>query len=391
MSDEWDRDRRPPGIVRGYIHRVRTSLRSKLTVSHLLVQTFSLFIYAAGGFLLLVMMLVSGGYSFRDLINESPVFIALTLFVLLNIFVITLCGFLSATLVSRYMARRLTRQIDELVRATDEFAKGNLQRRAEVMSADEMGGLADRFNLFAARLEDLDAQRRSFVANISHDLRTPIAIIRGHIDAQMRPAIEAGTENRAPDPNEAFRAIDHELETLTSLIEDLFTLSRLEEAVLPIELSPVDLLALIEDAVRGIRPYALQQARVSVNALVPLDLPKVTGDATRITQIINNLVHNAIRHTPAGGLVIVAAETLPNSNMVEVAVRDTGVGIAPEDLPRIFDRFYRGDSTRSPGGTGLGLSIVKQLVEGQNGSVAVESQVGEGTSISFRLPVARAA
>lgn len=390
MNPDWDGEP-SRGMIGGYIHRVRTSLRSKLTVSHLLVQTLSLFIYAAGGFFLLVAILISGGYSFRDLLRESPVFIALTLFVLFNIFVITLCGFLSATIVSRYMARRLTRQIDELVRATDEFAQGNMHRRAEVMSSDEMGGLAERFNLLAARLEDLDVQRRSFVANVSHDLRTPIAIIRGHIDAQMRPALEAGVADTAINPAEAFRAIDHELATLTSLIDDLFTLSRLEEAALPIELAPVDLVTLIEDTVRGIRPYALQQARVSVNALVPLDLPRVLGDETRITQVINNLVHNAIRHTPAGGLVIVAAESLPNSNVVEVAVRDTGVGIAPEDLPRIFDRFYRGDSTRSPGGTGLGLSIVKQLVEGQNGSVAVESQVGEGTSISFRLPIAKAA
>ncbi|MGC4190404.1 MAG: ATP-binding protein [Thermomicrobiales bacterium] len=390
MSDEWDAESRR-GLVRGYIHRVRTSLRSKLTVSHLLVQTFSLLIYAAGGFFLLLAILISGGYSFRDLLRESPVFIALTIFVLFNIFVITLCGFLSATIVSRYMARRLTRQIDELVRATDEFAQGNMRRRAEVMSSDEMGGLAERFNLFAARLEDLDAQRRSFVANISHDLRTPIAIIRGHLDAQMRPALDDGIDVAAIDPKETFRAIDHELATLASLIDDLFTLSRLEEAVLPIELVSVDLVTLIENAVRGIRPYALQQARVSVNALVPLDLPPVLGDETRITQVINNLVHNAIRHTPAGGLVIVAAESLPNAHAVEVAVRDTGVGIAPEDLPRIFDRFYHGDSTRSPGGTGLGLSIVKQLVEGQNGSVAVESQVGEGTSISFRLPMTKAA
>ena len=386
MIDDLDLEPRRRGLLGGYIHRVRTSLRSKLTVSHVLVQTLSLLIYATGGFLLLVMILVSGGYGFDDFVYQSPVFIALTLFVLLNIFLITICGFLSATIVSRYMARRLTRQIDELVRATDEFAQGNMHRRADVMSADEMGGLAERFNLLAARLEDLDAQRRSFVANISHDLRTPIAIIRGHLDAQLRPEPEDGARIA---PEESFRAIDHEVATLTSLIDDLFTLSRLEEAALPIELAPVDLVELVEDAVRGIRPYALHQARVSVNALVPLDLPPVLGDETRITQIVNNLMHNAIRHTPAGGLVIVAAEFIPNTGVVELAVRDTGVGIAPEDLPRIFDRFYRGDSTRSPGGTGLGLSIVKQLVEGQRGSVAVESELGEGTSISFRLPVAR--
>jgi signal transduction histidine kinase len=386
VIDDLDLEPRRRGLLGGYIHRVRTSLRSKLTVSHVLVQTLSLLIYATGGFLLLVMILVSGGYGFSDFVYQSPVFIALTLFVLLNIFLITICGFLSATIVSRYMARRLTRQIDELVRATDEFAQGNMHRRADVMSADEMGGLAERFNLLAARLEDLDAQRRSFVANISHDLRTPIAIIRGHLDAQLRPEPEDGARIA---PEESFRAIDHEVATLTSLIDDLFTLSRLEEAALPIELAPVDLVELVEDAVRGIRPYALHQARVSVNALVPLDLPPVLGDETRITQIVNNLMHNAIRHTPAGGLVIVAAEFIPNAGVVELAVRDTGVGIAPEDLPRIFDRFYRGDSTRSPGGTGLGLSIVKQLVEGQRGSVAVESELGEGTSISFRLPVAR--
>ena len=386
MIDDLDLEPRRRGLLGGYIHRVRTSLRSKLTVSHVLVQTLSLLIYATGGFLLLVMILVSGGYGFDDFVYQSPVFIALTLFVLLNIFLITICGFLSATIVSRYMARRLTRQIDELVRATDEFAQGNMHRRADVMSADEMGGLAERFNLLAARLEDLDAQRRLFVANISHDLRTPIAIIRGHLDAQLRPEPEDGARIA---PEESFRAIDHEVATLTSLIDDLFTLSRLEEAALPIELAPVDLVELVEDAVRGIRPYALHQARVSVNALVPLDLPPVLGDETRITQIVNNLMHNAIRHTPAGGLVIVAAEFIPNTGVVELAVRDTGVGIAPEDLPRIFDRFYRGDSTRSPGGTGLGLSIVKQLVEGQRGSVAVESELGEGTSISFRLPVAR--
>jgi len=386
VIDDLDLEPRRRGLLGGYIHRVRTSLRSKLTVSHVLVQTLSLLIYATGGFLLLVMILVSGGYGFDDFVYQSPVFIALTLFVLLNIFLITICGFLSATIVSRYMARRLTRQIDELVRATDEFAQGNMHRRADVMSADEMGGLAERFNLLAARLEDLDAQRRLFVANISHDLRTPIAIIRGHLDAQLRPEPEDGARIA---PEESFRAIDHEVATLTSLIDDLFTLSRLEEAALPIELAPVDLVELVEDAVRGIRPYALHQARVSVNALVPLDLPPVLGDETRITQIVNNLMHNAIRHTPAGGLVIVAAEFIPNTGVVELAVRDTGVGIAPEDLPRIFDRFYRGDSTRSPGGTGLGLSIVKQLVEGQRGSVAVESELGEGTSISFRLPVAR--
>ncbi|HWV34054.1 MAG TPA: ATP-binding protein [Thermomicrobiales bacterium] len=389
VLEVWGRER---PHLRGFRKRLRTSIRTKLTVSHVLVVTMSTFIYAAGGFAVLMLLYFWSGTSLSEMSRQIPALFAITVFVLINIFLVTMCGIAAASIVSWFMARRLTRQIHELEGATDEFARGHLDRRATVMSQDEMGRLAERFNELAERLQELDHQRRSFVANISHDLRTPIAIIRGHLDAQLREdRIEPGDTDgleRAIEPIEAFRVIDHETQTLSKLIDDLFILSRLEEAALQIELSPVDLVDLIEGAVRGIRPYALRQARVSVNALVPVDLPPVMGDTTRITQVVNNLIHNAVRHTPAGGVVIVAAESLPNMEVVEVTVRDTGVGIAPDEVPRIFDRFYQGESTRAPGGTGLGLSIVKQLVEGQGGSVAVESQLGEGTAISFRLPMA---
>lgn len=374
---------------RGFRQRFRTSLRTKMTVSHVIVVTMSTFIYATGGFLLLVALYWASGWNAQDLRREIGAFIVLTVFTLFNIFLITVCGIAAASVASGYMARRLTRQIDELGLATEEFAQGKMDRRAIVMSEDEMGRLAERFNLLASRMQELDAQRRSFVANVSHDLRTPIAIIRGHLDTQLRLGHSAPDDGEeAISPVDSFRAIDHETQTLSKLIDDLFILSRLEEATLQIEHAPVDLVALIEGAVRGIRPYALRQARVSVNALVPIDLPMVVGDPIRITQIVNNLMHNAIRHTPSGGIVIVGAEVLPGKQVIEVIVRDTGVGIAVEDIPHIFDRFYQGDSTRAPGGTGLGLSIVKQLVEVQGGSVAAESQVGEGTAISFRLPLA---
>jgi len=381
---EWE-DRDP-----GFRDRVRTSIRTKLTVSHVLVVTLSTMIYAFGGMSALVLVLWAQGFTLDRVQQEISGIAVLLVFILINIFLVTMCGLIAASFVSWYMARRLTRQIDELALATDQFAQGQLDRRARVMSRDEMGRLAERFNDLAESLQETDKQRRAFVANVSHDLRTPIAIIRGHIDAQMRtdPAEDGG--EGAVEPRAAFRAIQHETETLSKLIDDLFTLSRLEEAALPIELSSVNLVELIEEAVLGVRPYALRQSRVSVNALVPVDLPAVRGDPTRVTQIVNNLVHNAVRHTPEGGVVIVGAEVMPSLNVVEVIVRDTGVGIAPDDLPRIFDRFYQGESTRAPGGTGLGLSIVKQLVEAQGGTVAVESQLGEGTAISFRLPIALA-
>lgn len=365
--------------------QVRTSIRKKLTISYVVVVMMSGFIYAVAGFFVLMFLLFASGISQYQIVQNLPSLIALTLFVLLNIFLVTVCGIIAASVASWRFSRRLTRQVDELAEATNEFAKGNLHRRVAIMSDDELGQLAIRFNSLAEQLQELDVQRRAFVANVSHDLRTPVAIISGHLEAQLG---ENRSVDRAIQPKEAFQVIAHETETLTSLIDDLFTLSRLEDAVLPIEASPVDLTELIEDVVRGIRPYALQQSRVSVNAIVETELPHVLGDETRINQIVNNLVHNAVRHTPAGGLVVVSAEPHPGSRQIQVTVRDTGVGIAKDRLPHIFERFYRGESTRDVGGTGLGLSIVKQLVEAQGGTVSAESTLGEGTAISFVLPIA---
>jgi signal transduction histidine kinase len=317
-----------------------------------------------------------------DLATQLRSIIGATIVVLIVIGIITACSIVVASVASRYVSRRLSRQINELENATEDFSSGRLDRRVAVLSEDELGRLAVRFNALAERLDDLDKQRRSFVANISHDLRTPLAIIRGHVDAQLRDP-----DDETPAPREAFRAIEHEARTLGKLIDDLFTLSRLEEAALPMERRPVDLAALIEDAVRGMRPYALKVSRVSVNALLPENLPYVLGDATRITQIVNNLLHNGVRHTPEGGVVVVEAGEDGDRQRVTVQVRDAGVGIAPEMLPRIFDRFYHGESTRESG-AGLGLSIVKQLVEAQGGTVAAESTPGEGTVITFSLEMA---
>jgi signal transduction histidine kinase len=375
-----------PAHKRSLRTRVRTSIRTRLTVSHLIAVTASTLIYATGGFFLLLLLLFWSGYTPAQLPLLIPQFAGITLFVLLQIGLITLCGVVVARWASGYLSRRITRQIAELEQATDEFAAGRLDRRVKVMSSDELGRLAERFNLLAGRLDELDKQRRSFVANVSHDLRTPIAIIRGHIDAQLH-----GSGADGLDPRESFMAIGRETQTLAKLIDDLFTLSRVEEGALPVARLPVHLQSLTAQTVEGIRPYALKTGRVSVNANVPDDVPPVLGDPTRIVQILNNLLHNAVRHTPAGGVVMLGARPIRGRAEVEISVEDTGVGIAPDDLPRIFDRFYQGESVRETGGTGLGLSIVKQLVEIQGGTVSAASRLGEGTRISFRLPVARSA
>ncbi|MGH2557692.1 MAG: sensor histidine kinase, partial [Thermomicrobiales bacterium] len=164
----------------------------------------------------------------------------------------------------------------------------------------------------------------------------------------------------------------------------------LEEAALPFQPSRVDLPNLIEEAVQGIKPLAYRQSKVGVSSQAAQSLPPVMADPTRVTQVLNNLLYNALRHTPRGGVIVVEAEPLTGGNEIEVRVVDTGTGIEPEKLPHIFDRFYRGGAAREDGGSGLGLAIVKQLVEAQGGRVRAESTPGEGTRICFTLPVSNA-
>ncbi len=370
-----------------YRANAQRSIRARLTLSHLVAVTASTFIYATGGFLLAVLLYFWSGNTLAELPLLIPEFFVLTIFVLIQIALITFCGLFVARLASRAVSRSLIAQIAELESATEEFANGRLERRVRVITDDELGHLANRFNFLAERLDELDHQRRSFVANVSHDLRTPITIIRAHLDAQSSQATEQPDDTITPE--ESFAVIERETETLAKLVDDLFMLSRLEEAALPFRQEPVDVHHLAEKIVDAIRPYALKTSRVSVNSLVPDDLPPALGDPTRMTQIVNNLLHNAIRHTPAGGVVVLDSRAVMANQWIEIVVRDTGVGIPADQLPFIFERFYHGESVRETGGTGLGLSIVKQLVEMQGGSVAAQSTLGEGTAITFRLPAGR--
>ncbi len=370
-----------------YRAETRRSIRARLTLSHLVAVAASTFIYATGGFILAALLYFWTGHRLVDLPVLIPEFFALTVFVLIQIALITFCGLFVARLASRAVSRPLITQIAELESATEEFASGRLERRVRIITNDELGHLASTFNFLAERLDDLDHQRRSFVANVSHDLRTPITVIRAHVDAQTNGGADQPEGGIAPV--ESFAVIERETETLAKLVDDLFMLSRLEEAALPFQQVPVDLHHLAEEIVDAIRPYALKASRVSVNSLVPEELPPALGDPTRITQIVNNLLHNAIRHTPAGGVVVLDSRAVMDSQWIEVIVRDTGVGIPADQLPFIFERFYHGESVRETGGTGLGLSIVKQLVELQGGTVAAQSTLGEGTAITFRLPAGR--
>ncbi len=282
------------------------------------------------------------------------------------------------------LARSFGRRLAALEEATEAMARGDLSRRVAVTSRDELGRLAERFNLLAERLQEIERRRRAFVANVSHELRTPLAVIRGHVETQLE---RLSTQNGSADLRETLQIIGREAETLDDLVDDLFTLTRLEEEALPLAPTSISLASVAQEAVEAIRPLALAHGRISVRSLVPPDLPMVLADRTRLRQVLNNLLHNALRHTPDGGVVVVEARA--TGGEIEVAVTDTGTGIAPEELPHIFDRYYRGErSGRHQGGSGLGLAIVKQLVEAQGGRVWAESRPGEGTSIHFTLPMA---
>lgn len=222
--------------------------------------------------------------------------------------------------------------------------------------------------------------RRDFVANVSHELRTPLAAIKSVVETLLGGAIDD-----KPAAQRFLSQADAEVDRLAQMMEELLELSRIESGDVPLAHESVDLSEILTEAVERLRRQAERQ-RLVLQVDVSPDLPRVMGDAERLQRATTNLVHNAIKFTPAGGSVRVSAT--PAGEFVTVKVSDTGVGIALEDLPRVFERFYKADRSRGSGGTGLGLAVVKHTVEAHGGTVAVESELNRGSTFSFSIPVA---
>ncbi|MGC4106617.1 MAG: HAMP domain-containing sensor histidine kinase [Thermomicrobiales bacterium] len=282
-----------------------------------------------------------------------------------------------------WRARSISKRLDRLAGAADAFAEGNLDTRVTVQRRDEIGRLGERFNEMGQRIAANDRSRRAFISNVSHDLRTPVSIIQGTAERM----VEARDQGRPVD-SFSIDVIQHETRMLVHLIDDLFTLAKLEEHSLRLDLIAMSVPDVVGEAVLGLRALAWSQQKVTVESLVNPDIPPVYADPTRVRQVINNLLYNALRHTPEGGLIVVQA--VQRGSLVEVAISDTGRGIPPDVLPNVFTRYYQAErSKRRAGGSGLGLSIVKQIVEEHGGTIVVESQVGQGTTFRFSLPVAQ--
>jgi signal transduction histidine kinase len=287
-----------------------------------------------------------------------------------------------ALVIARWVARGLTQPLRDMAQAARRMETGDYSQRVVTESRDEVGKLATAFNRMSSELEGLELMRRDLVANVSHELKTPISALRAHLENLLD-----GVER--PD-RETLHVMLAQSERLGRLVVQLLDLSRLESGDVPLERERVDLAPLVSQVLSEIE-VARPDRRVALNDAIPEDLPPVYADRERVHQVLFNLLDNAVRFTPSGGRVTVTASRHDGS--VDVAVADTGPGIRAEHLPRVFERFYRVDEARSrdDGGTGIGLAIARSVVEAHGGRIWAESRPGEGSTFTFELPVASSA
>ena len=279
--------------------------------------------------------------------------------------------------------------VRELAAAARAVSGGRLGTRVRAEGADELAELARAFNAMAEELDkadmtrrEMEEARRHLIAAISHDLRTPIASIRVMVEAiDDRVVTDPETIDRY------LRAIHGELGRLGSLIDDLFELSQLDAGALKLHLEPGSLRDLLSDTLESLQPQAADKG-LRLAGQVDSELPPVVMDAARIQRVLDNLVQNAIRHTPPAGEIVLGAQDVGDG--VRVDVVDSGEGVPPADLPHIFERFYRGEKSRArgQGGAGLGLAIARGLVEAHGGKIWAQNVPGRGARFSFVLPKA---
>ena len=310
-----------------------------------------------------------------------------------GLFIVLLVYAATLSLALAYLlASSMTRVLGHIRSGAARIADGDLTTRIEVATRDELAELADDLNAMAARLDSaarherqMEQSRRELIAAVSHDLRTPLAAIRATIEA-----ILDGVVTDEETVTRYLRTMHQGTKELSSLIDDLFDLSRIDAGALTLAREPVALHDLISDTLGRMQPQAAART-IALDGYVQEGLPAVALDARHVGRVLTNLVDNALRHTPPHGCVEVSARR--EGDAVRVDVVDTGEGIAADDLPRLFDRFYRGEKSRSRehGGAGLGLAISKGIVEAHGGAIWAERVQPHGARFSFTLPLAPAA
>jgi len=291
---------------------------------------------------------------------------------------------------------QITAPVRRLTQAAEAIAAGDMDQRVAVRAGDEIGRLAQAFNTMTDSLERAETLRRQMVADIAHELRTPLSLVQGNLEAILDGLYELNLENVA--------SVHEETLVLTRLVNDLRDLALAEAGQLRLQRDTVALIDLVERAVEGFRAQAAEQEITLVTEL-PSGLPPASGDEQRLSQVLINLLSNALHHTPPGGRVSVQCSVVSNQSSVTgrqpgmdnelmtdhrllITVTDTGRGIPPEDVSHVFERFYRVDKSRvrTSGGSGLGLAIARQIVEAHGGRIWVESWVGVGSTFFVALP-----
>jgi histidine kinase len=303
----------------------------------------------------------------------------------------TTAAFISAIIVSLVVSGRVVTPIREMMQASQRIATGRYQERVNVAGEDELGQLAHSFNQMAATLEQTETLRRDLIANVTHELRTPLASIKGYMEGMMDGVLPA-----RPD---TYQQIYHEADRLQRLVNDLQELSRVEAGAFELVRRPVAITHLIQQTAARLQPQ-FDEKGVKLELNLPSKLPLVLADEDRISQVLLNLAGNALQYTPAGGTVTITAqiaEALTDTSLhstgsqqgVLVSIQDSGIGIPAEHLAHIFNRFYRVDKSRSRagGGSGIGLTIARHLVEAHAGQIWAQSAgPGQGSTFSFTLP-----
>ncbi len=370
--------------------RLRSSLRGKIFLAHLLVITVgvvTLFVATLGiaptlfDRLLTTMMgsnaSAMGGMMPGVAETTAQAFRAAMLQALL---VSASAAILAAVAVSLFVSTRIITPLQRLLAASRRIAAGHYAERVPTGAADELGALATQFNTMAAELESAERRRVALIGDVAHELRTPLATIEGYTEGLLDGVVEPGAETWA--------LLHDEVGRLRRLVQDLQELSRAEARQLPLDLRPCDPSELVGQALARIAPQFAEKDITLRNA-VPSGLPAVQADADRIIQVLINVLGNALRYTPSDGNVRVSAGQQDSAVVFHVA--DTGIGIAPEHLPHVFERFYRVDKARSRalGGSGIGLTIARAVIAAHDGRIWVISPgPNQGTTCSFTLPIA---
>lgn len=368
----------------------RQHLIWSITNSHLLLVFIGAFFWAV---ILVIGAVSTYEYTLFHVINNI-VPMAIAIGVMMAIILVIVLP--PSIVLSYFAARRTTRRLQHLMDAANALGSGDYAVRAWVEGEDEVATLQANFNTMAEALRqamtDLQAERdavstlldarRTLMASVSHELRTPVAVLRSYLESML-----ANRQGELPE------AIAHDIAimareagSMQRLIDDLFTLSRAEIGKLDLQRQMIDAGNVIRQTVSAVAAFYWQTQRVAVSADLPPQLPIVSADPDRLKQILHNLLRNAVQHTPPGGIVMVSA--CAEDGALVIQVKDTGEGIAPEDLPHIWEHFYRSEQARQQDsrGTGLGLALVKDLVQAMDGFVTVKSTLGQGSCFTICLP-----